>query len=61
MFMLNKTTVLQTINKLPNSFSLDKIVEELIKLNKIQTGVEQSKENKVTKHEDLKTKFHFNS
>jgi len=54
--MLHKTTVLKTINKLPNSFSLDEIVEELILINKIETAVEQSKENKIIKHEDLKTK-----
>ena len=55
--MLNKTIVLDTINKLPNSFSLDEIVEELILLNKIQIGMEQSKNNEVIKHDEMKNKI----
>ncbi len=54
--MLNKAIVLDSINKLPNSFSLDEIVEELILLNKIQTGMEQSKNNEVIKHDEMKNK-----
>jgi hypothetical protein len=55
--MLNKTIVLETVNKLPNSFSLDEIVDELILLNKIQIGMELSKENKIATHEDFKNKI----
>jgi hypothetical protein len=55
--MLSKTIVLDTINKLPNSFSLDEIVEELILLNKIQTGMEQSKNNEVITHDEMKNKL----
>ena len=54
--MLNKAIVLDSINKLPNSFSLDEIVEELILLNKIQNGMEQSKNNEVIKHDEMKNK-----
>lgn len=55
--MLNKTVVLETVSKLPNSFSLDEIVEELIVLNKIQNGMEQSKNNEVIKHDEMKNKI----
>ncbi len=55
--MLTKEKVLQSIQDLPNEFSLDEIVEKLILLEKIEIGLQQVKEGKVVSNEMAKQKL----
>lgn len=55
--MLTKEKVLQSIQDLPNEFSLDEIVEKLILLEKIEIGLQQVKEGKVVNHSTAKEKL----
>jgi len=55
--MLTKEKVLQSIQDLPNEFSLDEIVEKLILLEKIEIGLQQVKQGKVVSHEIAKQKL----
>ena len=51
--MLNKEKVLETIKLLPDNFLLDELIERIILLDKIETGLKQSAEGKVTTDEKL--------
>ncbi|MBK7869433.1 MAG: hypothetical protein IPJ74_01520 [Saprospiraceae bacterium] len=56
--MLTKEKVLETVQTLPAEFSLDELVERLILLEKIQTGLQQVAEGKTkTMQEALSTPF----
>ena len=44
--MLNKKKVLESIKELPDSFSSEEIIDRIILLDKIQIGIEQSKQGK---------------
>ena len=55
--MLTKEKVLQSIQDLPNEFSLDEIVEKLILLEKIEIGLQQVKQGKVVSHNNAKQKL----
>ncbi len=45
--MLTKEKVRKTIDRLPESFTVDQIVEELVILNKIEEGLKDIVEGKV--------------
>jgi len=45
--MLTKEKVRKTIDRLPESFTVDQIVEELVILNKIEEGLKDIGEGKV--------------
>ena len=51
--MLIKEQVIGVINKLPHKFSVEQVIDELILLEKIETGLEQSKANEVIPDEQL--------
>jgi hypothetical protein len=51
--MLVKTTVLDTIQRFPDNFSIDELVEKLLILERVETGDKQSKENKVISETEL--------
>ena len=51
--MLVKTTVLDTIQRFPDSFSIDELVEKLLILERVETGDKQSLENKVISETEL--------
>ena len=55
--MLTKEKVLQSIQDLPNEFSLDDLVEKLILLEKIELGLQQVKEGKVVSNAKAKQKL----
>jgi hypothetical protein len=55
--MLTKENVLQTINKFPNSFSLDDLIDELIFIEKVEKGLKDSAENKVNTEAEAKEKL----
>lgn len=51
--MLVKKIVLDSINNLPESFSIDELMEKLIVLNRVQIGDKQSIENSVVNEAEL--------
>ena len=52
--MLTRDDVLKTIDDLPKEFSLDEIIDKLIILEKIDTGLEQSKNNETVSTSEAK-------
>lgn len=55
--MLDKEKVLETIRTLPEEFSLDELVDRLILLEKINTGLQEVEEGKVMVQEEAKEKM----
>ncbi|MCK4919397.1 MAG: hypothetical protein KAS71_00035 [Bacteroidales bacterium] len=53
--MLSKNTVKKTIEKLPDLFSIDELIEQLIFIEKVEEGLTQSIEENVISNEDVKT------
>ena len=45
--MLSKEKILQTVNELPEQFSIEDLFERIILLQKIELGLEQSKSGRV--------------
>jgi len=52
--MLTKEKVLASIKKLPEKFSLDELIDRIILLQKIEIGLEQSKQNKTKTTKEAK-------
>ncbi|MBA7561336.1 hypothetical protein ES708_02973 [subsurface metagenome] len=52
--MLTKDKLRQSINKLPDSFTIDELIDRLIFIEKVEEGLEQSKERKVLSNENVK-------
>ncbi len=52
--MLTKDKLRQSINKLPDKFTIDELIDQLIFIEKVEEGLEQSKEGKVLSNEDVK-------
>ena len=55
--MLDKEKVLETIQSLPEEFSLDELVGRLILLEKINTGLQEVEEGKVVSQEEAKERM----
>jgi predicted transcriptional regulator len=55
--MLVKAKVLETIQSLPDNFSLDELVERLIVLEKIQEGLRQVEDGEVMSNEKAKKRL----
>ena len=55
--MLTKEKIKTTIDSLPNSFTIEDIIEELIVLDKIDQGLKDIKEGKVFTTEDAKQRL----
>lgn len=55
--MLVKERVLETIQSLPEEFSLDELVDRLILLEKIEEGLKQVEEGKTVSQEEAKEKM----
>ncbi|MCF6352729.1 MAG: hypothetical protein L3J06_06945 [Cyclobacteriaceae bacterium] len=51
--MLTKTNLKQQIDKFPEEFSIDELVERLIFIEKVERGNKQSLEGKVVSESDL--------
>ena len=51
--MLTKSQVKRQMEKLPEEFSLDELVEQLILIQKVERGLKDSDENKIISEEDL--------
>ena len=52
--MLTKEEVKKTIDRLPDSFTVDQIVEELVVLDKIEKGLKDVEEGKVYSTQQVK-------
>ncbi len=52
--MLTKEKVISSLNDLPDKFSMDELIDKLILLQKIETGLEQSKKGEVFTAEEAK-------
>ena len=54
---MRKTTVIESINKLPDEFSIDEVIERLIIIEKIEKGRQDVKDGKVNTEEQAKAKL----
>lgn len=52
--MLTKNKLRQSINKLPDTFTIDEFIDQLVFIGKVEEGLEQSKKGKVLSNEDVK-------
>jgi len=53
--MLNKNTVRQSIDNLPDLFTIDELIEQLIFVEKVEEGIKQSDEGKTISNDDVKS------
>ncbi|MEB2781049.1 hypothetical protein U3A58_11655 [Algoriphagus sp. C2-6-M1] len=51
--MLTKTLIKKQLEKLPEEFSLDDLIEHLILVQKLESGLKDSEEGKVISEEEL--------
>ena len=51
--MLTKTKLIETINKFPEEFTIDELIERLIIVEKIEKGNKQSENRESISEEDL--------
>ena len=52
--MLTKAQLNRTISNLPETFSIDDLIEKLIFMEKVEAGLTQSVEGKVISNEEVK-------
>jgi Zn-dependent alcohol dehydrogenase len=52
--MLTKDKVTKTVNSLPDSFTIDELIDQLIFIEKVEEGYQQSESGKVISNEDVK-------
>jgi predicted transcriptional regulator len=52
--MLTKEKVNSTVNRLPESFTIDELIDQLIFIEKVEEGYLQSEAGKVVSNEDVK-------
>jgi hypothetical protein len=52
--MLTKDKVNKTVNSLPDSFTIDELIDRLILMEKVEEGYQQSESGKVISNEDVK-------
>ena len=51
---MKKTAVVNALNALPEEFSLDDFFERLLVIEKIDKGLDDLRENRITAHEKVK-------
>lgn len=52
--MLTKDKVKRSIKNLPDSFTIDQLIDQLIFIEKVEEGYQQSEAGKVISNEDVK-------
>lgn len=52
--MITKEAVKKSIKNLPDSFTIDELIEKLIFIEKLEEGIKQSNENITVSNEDVK-------
>ena len=55
--MLSKKKIIESIQKLPEEVGLEEVIERIIMLDKIEKGLQQSKEGKTTPNDQLHKKL----
>jgi hypothetical protein len=53
--MLTKDKLKKSIDNLPDSFSIDELIDQLIFIEKVEEGIVQSEEGKTVSNEDIKS------
>jgi hypothetical protein len=51
---MRKKSIIKIINDLPNNVKLDEVIERLVVLEKIESGLIDLKEGKIISHESVK-------
>ncbi len=51
---MNKSTVIRTLNELPQKFDLEEFLERLIVIQKIDKGLEDAETGKTISHDKVK-------
>ena len=51
---MQKSTIIDTLNELPNKFNLDEFLERLIVIEKIDAGMAEAKAGKTISHDKVK-------
>lgn len=52
--MITKDKLRQSIKNLPDSFTIDELIDQLIFIEKVEEGLKQSNEGKVISNDDVK-------
>ncbi len=55
--MITKEKLIGAIQNLPDELSIEDVLDELIMIQKIETGLSQSKNNEVISNDDLTSKL----
>lgn len=55
--MLTREKIIETIKKLPEQVSLDEVLDRIILLDKIETGLAQSEKGQITPDDQLDKKL----
>jgi len=55
--MLTKEQIIATIDNMPDNVTIDELIDKLIFINKVQTGLEQSEKGNVVTTEEAKQKL----
>jgi hypothetical protein len=55
--MMRKTTVIESLNNLPDEFSIEEVIERLIIIEKIEKGRQDVLEGKINTEEQAKEKL----
>ena len=55
--MITKAKLKEQIEKLPDSFTIDELVESLVFVGKVESGVEDAKKNRKISEKDLEDKM----
>jgi hypothetical protein len=54
---MKKTQVLDTLNSLPEEFDAEQLIERIIFIDKIEQGLQDSREGKVISMNEVKQRF----
>jgi hypothetical protein len=53
--MLTREKLNNTIKRLPEKFTIDELIDQLIFIEKVEEGIKQSDEGKVVSNEDVRS------
>ncbi|MCB0821878.1 MAG: hypothetical protein KDC09_04225 [Bacteroidales bacterium] len=57
--MLTKEKIKSTIDKLPESFTVEEVIDRIILLDKIQQGLDDSEQKNLVSLQEMKSKLEF--
>ena len=55
--MLTKTTVIKTLSRFPDNFSIDELVDKMILLEKIEKGIQDADKGRVISENELEKRI----